>query len=195
MVILTIGDFDEAVVASVRILICCDGRCLAVIIEGKICISQSFILLFGDLLIVGIIVFPAFFGCLLGPSGSVVYVALIVTKGNGACFVSRGLVADSCSILNGDRRSIACCQRIIRIRGATGNSNGERSVNMRAIAADGYRRFAGDIIQRAAKDGRCFAVGFIPAATCQGCMDTIRIIIETARYRGLFAKRIIVVAA
>ena len=109
VVINTIGDFDETVVGSCAVFIFRNCRFLTVIIERKVSISQRFILIFCDFLIFGIIVFPIFFSCFLGPGGGVVYIALVMAEGNCTFLIGRSLIADSRAIIYCDGRFVASC--------------------------------------------------------------------------------------
>ena len=109
VVILTISNFDEAVVGSRVVFIFRNCRFLTVIIERKVSIFQRFILIFCDFLIFGIIVFPIFFSCFLRPGGGVVYIALVMAEGNCTFLIGRSLIADSRAIIYCDGRFVASC--------------------------------------------------------------------------------------
>ena len=81
MVILAISDFDEAVVGSLRIRVLGYGfRNLRIVIGRAISIGLTLRQLFP----------------IDGIAGGI---TCIMTKSNGVCFIGRGLIADSCTVL------------------------------------------------------------------------------------------------
>ena len=191
MVILAVGDFDEAVVGSLRIRVLGYGfRSLRIVISRAIGIGLAVRTLFPF-------------------DGIARDIAHIVAESNCARLIGRCLIADGRAVFRSYNRLIASCQCICRIFASRTASNTYRIhaiytavINYIILLIIGFtiatnrRRSCPQCIVRiSAKYGRLYSISNIIAATTSRCISTRGGIIKSAEYSSLRTCSIVVFTA